>query len=155
VRWYHSLLAFAVGILGLALAQFFWPLILLGPVSLIVLGNSVLCPQCRRRVAEKTCAGCGRPTDDVWPLQWLLRPESNSGDVGGQASLIATKTDYTWKERWLMYLGLAIVFLPFVVITSSIIKEDRRVQKLCETYETAHRVLPNQVIECPYRMWDR
>lgn len=68
---------------------------------------------------------------------------------------MTARNNYTLRERLLMYLGLAIVFLPFVVIAGSMIMEDRRVQKLCEEYESARRVLPNQVIECPYRMWGR
>jgi hypothetical protein len=74
--------------LMVGLSQIFWPLSVLGVVFWAVMGNSVRCPRCRKHVLDnglgyhapwtKTparCIGCGRRKDDVWPFQWLLRPE--------------------------------------------------------------------------------
>lgn len=64
-----------------------WP-IFVGPVLWMVLGNGLRCPRCRRFVLDnaegyyapwlktpKTCVGCGRRKDDIWPFQFLIRPE--------------------------------------------------------------------------------
>ncbi len=92
MRWYYFLFAVAaiVLFLGVALSQFFWPLFAIGPVFWMVMGNSVRCPRCRKHLtdngkgyvapwlpAPETCVGCGRRKDDVWPFQWLLRPEAH------------------------------------------------------------------------------
>ena len=92
MRWYYPLFACAAVLLllGVALAQFFWPLIFLGPLFWIVMGNSLRCPRCRRDITDtgkgyvapwlrtpKTCVGCGRRKDDIWPFQWALRPEAD------------------------------------------------------------------------------
>lgn len=91
MRWYYPLFACAAIFLlvGVALAQFFWPLFFLGPIFWMVMGNSLRCPRCRRDVTDtgkgyvapwlrtpKTCVGCGRRKDDIWPFQWAHRPEA-------------------------------------------------------------------------------
>ncbi len=64
-----------------------WP-IAVGPILWLVLGNSVRCPRCRKHVLDngrayqapwilipKACVGCSRRKDDIWPFQYLVRPE--------------------------------------------------------------------------------
>lgn len=90
MRWIYPLFAVAIVFLflGVALAQFFWPLVALGPMFWLIVGNSVRCPRCRKHLFDtgkgyvapwlatpETCVGCGRRKDDVWPFQWILRPE--------------------------------------------------------------------------------
>jgi hypothetical protein len=90
MRWFYLLFGVSVMVLfvGVALSRFFLPLVVLGSAFWLIMGNSVRCPRCRRHVLDngrgyyapwiKTparCVGCDRRKDEVWPFQWLLRPE--------------------------------------------------------------------------------
>jgi len=62
---------------------------------------------------------------------------------------------YTLRDWLLMYLAMAIVLAPAIFIIGSMILEDHRARKICEDYESARRTLPNEVIDCPFKMSSR
>ncbi len=90
MRWFYPLFAVAVvlGAVGVSLANvsLFW--VALGPAFWMAAGHSVRCPRCTKHVFDNgrgyvapwvktptSCVGCGRSKDDIWPYQWLVRPE--------------------------------------------------------------------------------
>lgn len=90
MRWFYPLFAISVVLLivGVGRSHMSWPLVALGPVVWLTLGNSLRCPRCRTHVMEsgrgyaapwirepELCVKCGRDRKDVWPFQWLIRPE--------------------------------------------------------------------------------
>ncbi len=59
-------------------------------IAWLVGGYSTRCPRCRRHILDngkgyhapwmpipRDCIGCGRGKGDVWPFQWLIRPEKS------------------------------------------------------------------------------
>lgn len=96
MRWIHGVAAvcgvIAIGGLALLMGGHRWAAALFfgAPLLWLVVGNAVRCPVCRKHVLDngrgyvapwietpKTCVGCGRRKDDIWPFQWLVRPEKS------------------------------------------------------------------------------
>lgn len=90
MRWFYPLFAVAVVLMvvSLPLTGISPVFIALGPAFWLVMGNSLRCPRCRKHIHDngrgyhapwiktpERCVGCGRRKDDIWPFQWLLRPE--------------------------------------------------------------------------------
>lgn len=75
MRWYYPLFACAAVliVLGVALAQHFWPLFFLGPVFWLVMGNSLRCPRCRRGITD---------TGKGYVAPWLPTPKTCVDVVG-------------------------------------------------------------------------
>ncbi len=95
MRWYWPIFALSVALLfvGLALSYWFWPFLALGPLFWLIVGNSLRCPRCGKHVmateqgysapwikVPMECVVCQRRKEDVWPFQWLLRPEREPAD---------------------------------------------------------------------------
>lgn len=90
MRWIYRLFwVFVVLTAGLSWATLSTVPMVIGLVFWLLMGSSVLCPRCLRHVLEtgrgsapwielpKSCVGCGRGKDDIWPFQWLFRRERN------------------------------------------------------------------------------
>lgn len=90
MRWYWPLFGVSAVLLivGAILSDRFPPLLLLGPGVWLLSGASLLCPRCKTHLlttrhsysapwikVPDDCVRCGRSRKDVWPFQWLLRPE--------------------------------------------------------------------------------
>lgn len=68
---------------------------------------------------------------------------------------MTAKAAYTLKERMLMYLAISIPLILFFVIAGAMIGEDREVQARCAVWDASYKHRPDQVSNCPYRMYDR